>query len=370
MTERDVATAERGREFALHGARVIVRAGALADAAALTREVAPGCRPIVIADTTVAPLHAAPIAAALGAELLTFAPGEASKTRQQWAALTDELLARQLGRDTVVVAVGGGVCGDLAGFVAATYLRGVPVVQVPTSLVAMIDAAIGGKTGVDTRHGKNLVGAFHQPAAVLVDPLALRTLPDVHRRAGMAEAIKHGVIADESYFHWMAAHGAALLAPALSAEMAQRLVLDSVAVKVQVVASDEREGGRRKILNFGHTIGHAVEHLSKYELLHGEAVAIGMVAEARLGELAGYTLPGLADDVAALCGALGLPVTIDAAFASDDIVALMRGDKKARGGVAAFALPLRLGEMNDADGCYALSLDESLLREAIAAVRS
>ncbi|MHB8839538.1 MAG: 3-dehydroquinate synthase family protein, partial [Gemmatimonadaceae bacterium] len=239
-------------EFTLHGARIVVRAGAHADAASLIRECAPGCRPVVIADANVAPLHAAPIAAALGAELLTFPAGEENKVRAQWASLTDDLLARQYGRDTVVVAVGGGVCGDLAGFVAATYLRGVPVVQVPTSLVAMIDAAIGGKTGVDTRHGKNLVGAFHQPALVLVDPLALRTLPAEHRRAGMAEAIKHGVIADESYFHWIAAHGASLLAPSLAPALAERLVCDSVAVKVGVVAEDERERGRRRILNFGH----------------------------------------------------------------------------------------------------------------------
>jgi len=368
VTREGTAAAAAG-EFSLLGARIIVRAGAMADAAALVRECAPGCRPIVIADSNVAPLHAAPIAAALGADLLTFPAGEASKTRNQWAALTDELLQRQLGRDTVVVAVGGGVSGDLAGFVAATYLRGVPVVHVPTSLVAMIDAAIGGKTGVDTRHGKNLVGAFHQPALVIVDPHALQTLPEAHRRAGMAEAIKHGVIADEAYFHWIAAHGGALLAPALSADMALRLVLDSVAVKVGVVTGDEREGGRRKILNFGHTIGHAVEHLSGYAILHGEAVAIGMVAEARLGELAGWTLAGLADEIGALCAALGLPVTIDRAFDTEAIVALARGDKKARGGTAEFALPLRLGEMNGAEGRYALALDETIIRAAIAASR-
>ncbi len=353
----------------LHGARIVVRAGALADAAAAVRDATPGCRAIVISDSNVAPLHAAPIADALGAELLTFLPGEASKSRAQWAALTDDLLARRLGRDTVVVAVGGGVCGDLAGFVAATYLRGVPVVHVPTSLVAMIDAAIGGKTGVDTRHGKNLVGAFHQPALVLIDPLALHTLPAAHRRAGMAEAIKHGVIADESYFHWLAAHGSALLAPTLGADLAQRLVLGSVAVKVGVVAGDEREGGRRKILNFGHTIGHAIEHLSGYAILHGEAVAIGMVAEARLGELAEVTLPGLADDIRDLCAALGLPVAIDAAFGTDAIIDATRGDKKARGGAAEYALPMRLGEMNDGGGRYALAMDESLVRAAIDASR-
>lgn len=356
-------------EFELHGARIVVRAGALADAAALVRACAPGCRPIVIADDQVAPLHAAPIATALGADLLTFPAGEASKVRAQWAALSDELLERQLGRDTVVVAVGGGVCGDLAGFVAATYLRGVPVVQVPTSLVAMIDAAIGGKTGVDTQHGKNLVGAFHQPALVLIDPLALRTLPANHRRAGLSEAIKHGVIADERYFHWIAAHGAALVTSAIADDVAEHLVLGSVAVKVEVVAGDEREGGRRRILNFGHTIGHAIEHLSNYEILHGEAVAIGMVAEARLGELAGWTLPGLADEISALCTTVGLPVRIPSAFGVDDVIALTRGDKKARTGVAEYALPMRLGEMNAAEGRYALALDEALARTAIESSR-
>lgn len=356
-------------EFALHGARIIVRAGALADTAALVRECAPGCRPIVIADANVAPLHAAPIAAALGADLLTFPAGESSKVRSHWAALSDELLERQLGRDTVIVAVGGGVCGDLAGFVAATFMRGVPVVQIPTSLVAMIDAAIGGKTGVDTRYGKNLVGAFHQPALVLIDPRALRTLPADHRRAGMAEAIKHGVIADASYFHWLAAHGAALLERDIADDLADRLVLGSVSVKVQVVAGDEREGGRRRILNFGHTIGHAVEHLSDYRILHGEAVAMGMVAEARLGELAGWTLPGLADEISDLCTTLGLPVRIPSAFDADAVIALARGDKKARAGVAEYALPMRLGEMNAVEGRYALAVNEALVRTAIEAAR-
>ncbi len=233
----------------------------------------------------------------------------------------------------------------------------------------MIDAAIGGKTGVDTRHGKNLVGAFHQPALVLVDPRALRTLPSNHRRAGLAEAIKHGVIADPSYFHWLAAHGAALLKSDIADDMANRLVLDSVAVKVQVVAGDEREGGRRRILNFGHTIGHAVEHLSDYELLHGEAVAIGMVAEARLGELAGWTLAGLADDISDLCAAVGLPVRIPSTFDADAIIALTRGDKKARSGVAEYALPMRLGEMNAFEGRYALAVDEALACAAIEATR-
>jgi len=354
-----------GSELTLLGARIVVRAGALGDVATIVRDVAPTHRPVVISDSNVAPLHGEPVARALNADLLSFPAGESSKNRQQWAALTDELLERQLGRDTVIVAVGGGVCGDLAGLVAATFVRGVPVVQVPTSLVAMIDAAIGGKTGLDTRHGKNLVGAFHQPAAVIIDPLALHTLPLEHRRAGLAEAIKHGVIADESYFHWIAAHGAALLAPTLTPDVAERLVRDSVRVKVDVVASDEREGGRRKILNFGHTIGHAIEHLSGYEMLHGEAIAVGMVAEARLGELAEWTLHGLADELGALCGVVGLPTRIPAAFDANAIIALTRGDKKARAGAAEYALPMRLGEMNDANGHFAMPIDERLVRSAI-----
>lgn len=365
----DLGDSSTAHERALHGSRVIVRAGLLADAAAIVREVAPKQRPIVISDSNVAPLHGAPLAAALDAELLTFPAGESSKTRSQWAALTDELLGRKLGRDTIVVAVGGGVCGDLAGFVAATYMRGIPVVQVPTSLVAMIDAAIGGKTGVDTRHGKNLVGAFHQPAAVIVDPLALHTLPAEHRRAGMAEAIKHGAIADETYFHWIAARGRGLLAPALSADAAERLVMGSVNVKVDVVAGDQFEGGRRKILNFGHTIGHAVEHLSGYELLHGDAVAIGMIVEAKLGELAGYTLDGTAAEVSELCEAFALPVRVPAPFDTDAIIALTHGDKKARGGTAEYALPMRIGAMFDADGRYSVPISEALVADAIAASR-
>jgi 3-dehydroquinate synthase len=279
------------------------------------------------------------------------------------------MLERRYGRDTVVVAVGGGVTGDLAGFVAATYLRGVPVIHVPTSLVAMVDASMGGKTGVDTRHGKNLVGAFHQPLLVLSDPQALHTLSPAHRRAGMAEAIKHGVIANETYFHWIAAHGPALLEPTLSASMGERLVTDSVAVKVDVVAGDEREGGRRKILNFGHTIGHAIEHLSGYELLHGDAIAIGMVVEARLGELTDHTLAGLAGDIADVCGAMQLPVRVSRDFSAEAIIEATRGDKKARAGAVEYSIPMRLGEMNEAGGRYSLPFDDKLVRQAIEASR-
>jgi 3-dehydroquinate synthase len=213
---------------------------------------------------------------------VTFPAGEWNKTRETWSALTDQLLAAGIGRDGAVVAVGGGVVGDVAGFVAATVLRGIPYVQVPTTLLAMIDSSIGGKTGVDTVHGKNLVGAFHQPRAVIADVNTLTTLPPVHRSAGMAEALKHGFIADAIYLESLVRDRDRILdaEPGALLETVRR----SVEIKAAVVADDERELGRRAILNFGHTVGHAIETVCGYEILHGEAVAMGMIVEAELGK--------------------------------------------------------------------------------------
>ena len=266
------------RDVALPTYRVTIAAGALGRAADVVHEVASAHRYAIITDANVGPLYAAPLRATLGesrTEVLTIPAGEAHKTRDSWASLTDELLTRGFGRDSTIVALGGGVVGDLAGFVAATFMRGVPFVQIPTSLLAMIDASVGGKTGVDTAAGKNLVGAFHQPAAVIVDTSVLETLPRDHLRAGMAEAIKHGVLADAAYF----ARIETALPALLDAEPAATLetVARSVEIKADVVRADEREHGRRKTLNLGHTLGHALEHVSGYSLLHGEAVAIGMV---------------------------------------------------------------------------------------------
>jgi 3-dehydroquinate synthase len=203
--------------------------------------------------------------------VVTLPAGEAHKTRDTWARATDAMLAAGCGRDTTVVALGGGVVGDLAGFVAATYLRGVPVVQVPTTLLAMLDASVGGKTAVDTPAGKNLVGAFHPPAAVLIDPALLATLPAPDLAAGAAEALKHGVIASAAHFDDVAALLPRLARGEADPAALARLVGDSVAVKAAVVAEDLTERGRRKTLNFGHTLGHAVEHASGYALRHGEA---------------------------------------------------------------------------------------------------
>ena len=275
---------------------------------------------------------------------LTFPPGEASKTRDQWARLTDALLAQGYGRDSGIVALGGGVAGDLAGFVAATYMRGLPYLQVPTSLLAMLDASVGGKTGVDTPEGKNLIGAFHPPAAVVADPRALATLAERDYRGGMAEAVKHGLIADAEYFTWMEREADVLLRRDEAA--LTWLVRRSVEIKADVVSGDEREAGRRAILNAGHTVAHALEHATAYELPHGEAVALGLVAECTLAEALGVAPAGLAARVGALLRRLGLPVRLTQPHDAERLVRIMGSDKKNRGARVRFALPSGLGEMD------------------------
>jgi len=278
----------------------------------------------------------------ISAELIIPA-GEASKTRDRWAELSDALLERGFGRDSAIVALGGGMVGDLAGFVAATYLRGIPCIQVPTTLLAMVDASVGGKTGVDTPRGKNLIGAFHPPAAVVADPLALRTLPEGEYRAGLAEAVKHGLIADRTYFSWLSTVADQIAAREMDTLM--QLVHRSVEIKAAVVADDEREAGRRAILNAGHTIAHAIEHASNYTLSHGEAVAIGLVVESRLAEAIGVGQSGLSARVADLLSRLGLPVKLESAVSGERLREAMTRDKKNRGSAIRFALPAEVGTM-------------------------
>jgi 3-dehydroquinate synthase len=328
---------------------VYVEPGALARLETLVAEHLAGARTAMIADASVFALLQG---RRLGREpwtgtALTFPPGEASKTREQWARLTDRLLEQGLRRDGAIVALGGGVAGDLAGFVAATYMRGLPCLQVPTSLLAMLDASVGGKTGVDTPQGKNLIGAFHPPAAVVADPRVLATLPGRDFRGGLAEAVKHGLIADAAYFEWMESDAPALLErdePALT-----RLVRRSVEIKAEVVSGDEREAGRRAILNAGHTVAHALEQATGYGLPHGEAVALGLVAECALAEELGLAPRGLGARVAALLARLGLPVRLPQPIAWDRLLGAMGSDKKNRGAGIRFALPRGLGAMDPGD---------------------
>ena len=235
---------------------VFCAAGTLPHLAAIVQQVAPAHRIAVISDDTVAAVHAPQVMAQFdgsAASLFTIPPGEQEKTRERWASLTDALVAWGAGRDTTIVALGGGVICDLSGFVAATYMRGLPVVQVPTTLLAMVDASVGGKTAVDTPAGKNLVGAFHNPAAVVIDPQVLASLPPAILRSGLAEMIKHGVIADVAYFDRLLQALPSLLTLGAHAPEFGALIAGSVRIKAAVVAEDGREGGLRQILNFGHT---------------------------------------------------------------------------------------------------------------------
>lgn len=293
--------------------------------------------------------------------------GESSKTRDTWARLTDQMLARGLGRDSAVIALGGGMIGDLAGFVAATYMRGIPVVQIPTTLVAMVDASIGGKTAVDTYAGKNLVGIFHPPAAVVNDPQTLGTLPLREIRAGIAEIVKHGVIADEPYLRQVAnALFEVLSTGGQASDTMLALIVRSVEIKAGIVSRDEREDGLRKTLNFGHTIGHAVELVSGYSLLHGEAVAIGMALEGRLAEKIGVAEAGTAATIAKVLRAADLPTELPERFSPDDLIAAMRSDKKGLSGKLRFALPLRVGAMAGEETGWTVSVSDDQLREVLA----
>ena len=329
---------------------------------------APNHRIVLISDDHVAPLYADRAAASFqrSIDILTVPAGEVHKTRETWARLTDAMLERACGRDTTIVALGGGVVGDLAGFVAATYMRGIPVVQVPTTLLAMIDAALGGKTGVDTPAGKNLVGAFHPPPLVVIDPRVLRTLPVPELRAGLAEAIKHGVIADAAYFARTLTDLPILMTSGEPADEAmQALIEGSIRIKTTVVASDARERGRRKILNFGHTIGHAVEAATDYAVRHGEAVAIGMMVEARLAELAGVAACGVTEQIGAAIDAAGLPSTPPTDIHPSDLVARTHSDKKTRGGAVEYALPRSVGMMAGEETGWGIPLADEFVLSAL-----
>ena len=347
---------------------IVIGRGALGGVRALLAKHCPAAAYAVISDSHVGKLYGENICHQLSAvsrpvELFTFPAGEWNKTRETWASLSDRMLASHFGRDCAIIALGGGVVGDVAGFLAATYLRGVPYVQVPTSLLAMIDSSIGGKTGVDVPAGKNLLGAFHQPRLVLADLDLLASLPPVQFSAGLAEAVKHGVIADEEYFAFLERDHTAILnkkGPAL-----EQVVRRSVEIKAEVVAEDERESGRRAILNFGHTIGHAIEAVAKFEALHGEAVAIGMAYEARLGEALGITAKGTAERIVRLLEQLRLPVERPHGASVDRLIEVMRGDKKVRGGEIRVAVPTIIGTMNHKHG-WTIPVEEQPIRDLLA----
>ena len=270
-------------------------------------------------------------------------PGERTKTLSTITKILDVLAQHKFERQSLLLALGGGVIGDVTGFAAAIYQRGIPFVQVPTTLVAQVDSSVGGKTGVDHRLGKNLIGAFYQPRAVLIDPLTLRTLPRREWIAGLAEVIKYGIIADEEFFAFLEQEISALLT--LEEEPVIRAITRSCEIKAQVVAEDERESDRRRILNYGHTIGHALELLAGYRgLIHGEAVGIGLVQEADLARHMGLCGREVVERIRSLVQRAGLSEQVpQASFTS--LWGAMQHDKKVLGGRVIGVWPVRVGEV-------------------------
>jgi 3-dehydroquinate synthase len=326
---------------------------------------------VVVSDATVARLHGGAVVRALAAagfrtRLLTFPAGERSKTRSVKARLEDRLVSLGIGRDAAIVALGGGVTSDLAGFLAATWHRGVPVAQAPTTLLAMVDAAIGGKTGVDLPAGKNLVGAFHQPVGVWADPSVLETLPRTELASGFAEVVKIAAVTDRALFAWLESNAAALRAR--SPRVLERAIAASMAAKARVVSRDERESGRRAILNFGHTVAHAIEAASGYRIRHGAAVALGLAVESRLAVAATGLPPGAAARIARLLEALDASLAWPRSLDPERVVAATRRDKKNRLGRVRYALPVGLGRM-PVGSAVTVAVPEKDLRRAIRAHR-
>jgi 3-dehydroquinate synthase len=307
-----------------------------------------GTRVALVSNDVVAPLYADVAEAALRTAGLhpftcVIPDGEQHKTLTTVASLYDQFLAGGLDRSGTVVSLGGGVSGDIAGFAAASFMRGIRFAQVPTTLLSMIDASVGGKTGVDLPQGKNLVGAFKQPVAVTIDPRVLATLEEAELRSGMAEMIKHGAIGAPSLMVELETQGRNA-GPHFGQEITSRQIARALRVKIEIVEEDPYEQGRRAVLNLGHTVGHALEKVSQFKLRHGEAVSIGMVAAARLALAVGQTTQAAPDQIERTLAAWELPVRCPR-FAVDDIWHAMAHDKKRRGDRLRWVLPKAIGEV-------------------------
>jgi 3-dehydroquinate synthase len=362
-----VGLGDRGYDV-LVGADLLDRAGALA--APFIRRG----RTAIVTDRNVADHHgerleAAFEAAGIAVDMIVIAPGEGSKSFEGLASLSDQLLALGLDRGDVIVAFGGGVVGDLVGFAAAIYKRGIDFIQIPTTLLAQVDSSVGGKTAIDTPRGKNLIGAFHQPKLVLADLDVLATLPQREVRAGYAEVIKYGLLGDAAFFDWLEAHHAAVLH--LDVAEIARAVARSVEMKAEIVGEDEKEAGRRALLNLGHTFGHALESETGYgdALLHGEAVAAGCAMAFRFSAQLGLCPVADAHRAERAIAAAGLPVRLEdvatqgQTFAADALLAHMGQDKKAEGGRLTFILTRGIGDAFVAKDVDPASVRSFLLNE-------
>ena len=333
-----------GGQYDIHlGSGLLAHVGGAMRAAGIPRDT----RVALVSNPYVAPLFGAEVEGSLreaGFEPFrcSVPDGEEHKTINTVAELYSQFLKGKLDRSGSVLALGGGVTGDVAGFAAATFMRGVHFVQVPTTLLAMVDASVGGKTGVDLPQGKNLVGAFKQPVLVLVDPSMLATLPEAEIRCGLAEIIKHSILGDPGLFAELEANAGAL--SSWQGQEAVTRIARALRVKIQIVEGDPYEGGHRAVLNLGHTVGHALEKLGGYSMSHGQAVSIGMVAAARLAAQLGMAKPALARRIESVLSAWGLPVECQS-FEPDAIYAAMAHDKKTRGSQLRWVLPIAIGQV-------------------------
>jgi 3-dehydroquinate synthase len=299
---------------------------------------------VVVTDEHVASYHLDPVLQSLeqsgySAKVCIIKPGEGIKNIQTVVYLWEQFLELGVERQSTVIALGGGVVGDLVGFAAATYMRGIRWVAIPTTLLAMVDASLGGKTGADLPQGKNLIGAFHPPELVLADPSVLKTLPEREVRCGMAEVIKHGIIADPGLFELCNQNLANL------SKVWYPIVRRAMAVKIKIIQEDPYEKNVRAVLNLGHTLGHALEKLTDYQLAHGEAVAIGISIATRYAENMGIAQAGLTREVVNTLQAVGLPTAFSGNVEYEQIVDIMKVDKKKRSGIQQFVLPVRIGEV-------------------------
>jgi len=342
-----------GEGFAAY--EVVVGRGLLQEAGARVAALKP-TRAYIVSDETVAAIHGETVrasleAAGLATGLVTVPAGEASKSFEQLEAVLDRLLAEGLDRKSIVVALGGGVVGDLAGLTAALFMRGIDFVQVPTTLLAQVDSSVGGKTAIDTPRGKNLIGAFHQPRLVLADIEALATLPVRQVRSGWAEVLKHGLICDAAFFDWLgdASPSGGARGAEGDPDALERAVIRSVEIKAQIVGEDEKEAGRRALLNLGHTFGHALEAELGFgdALTHGEAVALGCAMAFRYSARQGLCPAADAEKAEAGIRAAGLPTRladVDQVFNAEALIGRMAGDKKAEGGRLTLILARAIGD--------------------------
>lgn len=322
----------------------------------------------IITDDKIASLYGEQLQESLASSdlevhLFSFPSGEQHKTRATKERLEDQLFENGLGRDTCLIALGGGVVTDIAGYVAATYCRGIPLVMIPTSLLGMVDASIGGKTGVNIPYGKNMLGCIYQPKKVVIDLSTLKSLPKKELANGVVEMIKHGLITDSKLFENLEKHSNQLLT--LDSAVLEKTIFESCRIKKEIVEQDEKESGKRRLLNFGHTIGHALERLTDYSISHGEAVAIGLLVESYLSVKLGILDQKSFDRIKKILLQYGLPLQLPSRFLIQTILDAMALDKKSLKGQPRFVMISAIGSSLVYDSSYCTHVEESLIKNAL-----